>query len=341
MQLRIKMLNPPSGASTLTVNTSSGNVTKSIVTSGATAIAANAWQAGDTVMVTYDGTNWQATGVVVAGAPVYLQASRTYYVGGTGASDSNDGLSATVTGGHGPWATPQHAMNVISQFNLNGFNITINVANGTYGALTLSAMSGSGNVNWVGNNATPSSCVISGSAVSAITAGYCGRAHTFSGFGVAASGTYAGDPMIGVHVFGSGTVVQIQSMSFGACLGGHFSAEQGATLLIQGGYNVTGGCAGSTGGNGAHANAATNGQIQTPAAVSCTITTSVTFAAGWSVAGSLGFLQLLYSSITGGASVTGQRYNVSSNAVISTNGGGATYYPGTVAGSTASGGQYV
>jgi len=50
---------------------------------------------------------------------------------------------------------------------------------------------------------------------------------------------------------------------------------------------------------------------------------------------------LFFSSITGAGNVTGQKYSATINGTINSNGGGVNYYPGTVAGSTASGGQYV
>lgn len=277
-------------------------------------------------------------------APVqYLSANANYYVNSTTGSDAYDGTASTVGGGHGPWATLQHAMTFISQFNLNGFSITVNVANGTYGVLSLQAVAGSGNVNWVGNSGTPASCIISGAgtSLSCISGAYCGQAHTFNGFALTTSGVYSGDPMIGVHIFGSGTKLQLSNMSYGSCPGGHISAEQGATLIIAGNEFVTGGAAGSVGGNGFHINCATGAQLQTPAPINCTVTTAVSFAEGWFIASSVSFGQVLYGSLTGGGNVTGQRYNVNTNAVISTNGGGATYYPGTVAGANNSGGQYV
>jgi hypothetical protein len=44
--------------------------------------------------------------------------------------------------------------------------------------------------------------------------------------------------------------------------------------------------------------------------------------------------------VTFSGAATGKRYNVDLNAVISTAGGGASYYPGDAAGSAATGGQY-
>jgi hypothetical protein len=43
-------------------------------------------------------------------------------------------------------------------------------------------------------------------------------------------------------------------------------------------------------------------------------------------------------TFTGAA--TGKRYDVTENGVISTAGGGANYFPGNAAGTTATGGQY-
>jgi hypothetical protein len=50
---------------------------------------------------------------------------------------------------------------------------------------------------------------------------------------------------------------------------------------------------------------------------------------------------LLLASTTGGGNFTGARANVFLNSSINTNGGGASYYPGTSAVVIASGGQYV
>jgi hypothetical protein len=48
-----------------------------------------------------------------------------------------------------------------------------------------------------------------------------------------------------------------------------------------------------------------------------------------------------WSTFTGFGNITGQKYNVSMNAVINSSGGGINYYPGGTAGVASSGGQYV
>jgi hypothetical protein len=67
-----------------------------------------------------------------------------------------------------------------------------------------------------------------------------------------------------------------------------------------------------------------------------------TVAGAWQWINVQGNLYTLTDSqtFTGGGVITGSRYNVTLNAVIDTRGGGANYFPGSTAGSTATGGQY-
>ncbi|MCX6007029.1 MAG: DUF2793 domain-containing protein, partial [Chloroflexi bacterium] len=54
-----------------------------------------------------------------------------------------------------------------------------------------------------------------------------------------------------------------------------------------------------------------------------------------------GFLSdFIMNAITFSGSATGVRYSVTANSVLYTNSGGANYFPGSTAGSTATGGQY-
>jgi hypothetical protein len=55
----------------------------------------------------------------------------------------------------------------------------------------------------------------------------------------------------------------------------------------------------------------------------------------------LGQVNVRYTSITGGASVTGPKYLAFGNGVIDSVGMGVNYYPGSVAGSVNTGGQYL
>jgi hypothetical protein len=343
MKIAVKMAYAPTSAAVINVN---GLGNKSIVTSGGHAITHDAWAAGDIVEMVYDGTSWQAQGLPVAGAPIYLQASRDFYVNSSTGSDLYDGASATVAGGHGPWATLQHAMDYISQFNLNGFNISVHVADGTYANVVLARMSGSGNVAWIGNTSIPANCLIDngGNGRSALYGVGVGTCHTFTGFKVAASGSYTGvDPICGIACSGPGTAINIGVMDFGACQGAHIGVSQNAQVgLAPVAIKISGGCSGNAQMPGAHIFASAGGQVVNNAggAPALTISTAVSFPAGFVFASSLAFTAVVYSSITGAGNVTGPKYYAASNAIITTGGAGASYYPGTVAGSTVTGGQY-
>lgn len=341
LTVTMKIGNTNTGASVLNVN-SLGN--KPIKNTDGTDIAPNQLIAGALVCFQYDGTNFQVVwSSRVAGQPVFLTTAKTFYVNPDTGSDTYDGTaSAHGAGLIGPWQSLQHAMDVISTYNLNGHDITVLGANSVnYRPVSLKTMAGSGNVFWTGNAATPDACLIDGNGTSTtcVVAGNAGSAHVLNGWAVRSSGSYSNDAMNGVHIFGSGTRVELKSMSYGPCPGGHIAAEQGSTLILTGPEKVYGGCAGSTGGNGAHVSASTAAQIQTPAPMSCTVSAAVSFAAGWITASFGAIVQILYtgSAVVNPGNVTGQRYNVSANAVLSTNSGGINYYPGTVAGTAVTG----
>jgi hypothetical protein len=48
-----------------------------------------------------------------------------------------------------------------------------------------------------------------------------------------------------------------------------------------------------------------------------------------------------WNGTTFSGSATGPRYSVAGNSVVNTAGGGANFFPGNAAGSTATGGQYI
>ncbi|WP_205717116.1 hypothetical protein [Afipia massiliensis] len=70
-----------------------------------------------------------------------------------------------------------------------------------------------------------------------------------------------------------------------------------------------------------------------------TLTGTLAFSGGFAFADRLGFIT--NTNVTYSGSATGARYTANSNAVINTNGGGANFFPGSVAGSAATGGQYL
>jgi hypothetical protein len=110
---------------------------------------------------------------------------------------------------------------------------------------------------------------------------------------------------------------------------------------------VTGGV---TNANGAHLRASEG------ASISChipdlIIPNAINMAGFWLIADTLsriyqtgkpdGSQPNFYNSITGKANVSGQTYLASMNSIICTYGSGVSYFPGTIAGTTNTGGQYI
>lgn len=263
-----------------------------------------------------------------------LTADLSIYVSPTGNDTNNSGLALSS-----PFLTLQRAWNyIISTLDLNGFNVTVNVANGTYsGGLNARgsvAGLGTGNtVSFVGNVGSPGSVIISTTNAHAISA-QNGANFNISGFQLQATGTLGGAAASGILSTVSSNVTINGAMIFGACTGFHLWATQAA--LITGNaitYTVSGSSQGHLAASGSGSIVLLGPTIN----VSGTLSFSIAFAS----AGNLALVSVTGSAINVSGTVTGTRYSVTSNSVISTSGGGANVFPGTVAGATSTGGQYL
>ncbi|WP_316191601.1 MULTISPECIES: hypothetical protein [unclassified Bradyrhizobium] len=331
-----------SGPSWLTLN---GLGEKQIVRADGSALSFADMIGGSLQAFGWDGNRWQLLWMQrQPGAPIYLQAAQDYYVSNSG-SDANDGLTAGTA-----WATLQHAMNFITRFNLNGFNISIHVANGTYAALRCQMMAGSGFVFWIGNHANPQSCVVAGVNVTAISVVNCGQAHQFDGFSVTAGGSFGGsgaqDGMNGVQVSGAGTSTTLTNFNWGTCNGSHLGVSQAAVVTYAGAMSVSGS---PQGGNpmmtsGWHVYCVNSAIIQQPSLTSVSLTILAAIVCGngggWVECAGNSLVQIVYSSIINGGAVTGTRFYVANYAVISVVGAGDNHYPGSVAGTRGPNGTY-
>jgi hypothetical protein len=289
-------------------------------------VVIEAWDASD---LPYDnsGSGLTATTVqeaidelVVPGREV-LASSRTYYVR-TDGSDSNNGLTNSAGGA---FLTIQHAINIVyGTLDLYGNDVTIQVGAGTYPeAVVVSAPQvGAGVITLLGDTTTPANVTISSGSSSSIevqnggTLFVGGTKVTNSGF----AGWYANGGTIksagknemgaigshGLLADGPSTIFQTHEMILsGGCAGSHLQASNNSYIYIQGGtWTIVG-----TPSLGAFASAATSG-----------------------------VLYCFANSFSG--AITGAKYNVALNGAIQTNGGGAGYFPGSVAGTAATGGQY-
>lgn len=254
-----------------------------------------------------------------------LAAARTYYVR-TDGSDSNTGLANTAGGA---FLTIQKAIDTVAQLDIAGKTTTIQVADGTYGSFTLKNVGGfaaPGNLVIQGNNGTPANVLISG-ARAAIAADSITAVWDIKDLKVQA--TTAGSC---IEARG-GAKIRLYNLVYGAAVSSHmYSQGYGSLLTMMSSYAYVAAAA-------AHYNALNGGMINVGAVITATATGTLNFSAAFAYATLAGQISTNAMTFTGGT-ITGKKYTVSSNAVIFTN-GGANYFPGDSAGTTATGGQYV
>lgn len=254
-----------------------------------------------------------------------LRANRTYYVR-TDGNNSNDGLSNTPSGA---FQTIQRAYDVSSdRIDLNGFDVTIQVADGynTTGLAINRGLVGNNRIFLTGNTTTPGNCFLE------VTNNH-GVLNNINGFTVFVGGFRHSCLTAGSALWANGgNIVLNGNTLFGPSqTGDHFTATNGGVITISANYTV---------GNGAvnHWHAYGMGQII------CQNRT-VTISAPSSFTRWVGVATALVTStgctFVNPSNVIGDRYIVRRNGVIITEGSGATYFPGSVAGTVETGGQYI
>lgn len=252
-----------------------------------------------------------------------LTANRDYYVR-TDGSDSNNGLTDSPSGA---FLTIQKALDVAGTLDFSIYNVTINVGAGTFsgtGSSILKAFAGSGTLNIIGAGA--------GSTTISRTSGTCFYGdHTFCKYRISdmkLQTTTSGDC---IFLFGPG-LLNHSGIEFGTSAGTHLRAEQGASLVAIGNYSISGNAT-------YHMTAGLHSRINSSGR---TVTTSSTPAFSIAYAGSNRLSYVLANGMTfTGTGATGLRYIAISGGYIDTNGGGASYFPGSSAGSTSTGGTYL
>ena len=254
-----------------------------------------------------------------------LTTNGTFYVRPDG-SDSNNGLSNTAAGA---FATLQKAVDTVSRINRNGFELNIQVANGTYAGFVTKPLLGPGSTRITGNVTTPGSVVLNGASGSAgITVLHPG--YNITGFRpVGASGQS--------HFYVLGALVNIGNMEWtSVTVGSHMAVGNAGTLIIDGQQRFVGNA------NQGHMFAADGGTIRGGLNPSLVIPTTPLAVGDWAIATN-GFINLIYvGGISGAGNIaSGRKFSVSANGVINVQGAGVNYFPGVTPGVAASGGQYV
>ena len=289
---------------------------------------------GEIATFVYDGANFQKIGLGLPG-DITLTAARDLYVNPNG-SDSNDGLTLAT-----PFQTGDRAMAYIMRTNLNGYNMTVHFADGTYGGFTMqrplyASSNGYGSITLLGNLTTPANCLISGTTGDAIGCNLDVGSYIIRGFKVQTAGPGTSRGIVGL---GAATQLQLGMIDFGNCTYSHIHA-QGS---INGYLGPLGGYPSDTirlsGSALAHLTTYDMGRMNTqqPPLI---IPNPISFSSGFAAIAGISRADMLYQSITGGANVTGPKYAVTQNSVLGTSGSGVNYLPGSVAGTLQSGGQY-
>lgn len=252
-----------------------------------------------------------------------LSANRTYYVR-TDGSDSNTGLADTAGGA---FLTPQKAMDVVAGLDISIYTVTVNVRAGTYtGTLTLKTVVGGGTVQFIGDETTPANVTISVTGGNAVSGGVAIGTFVVAGFKLASSNTIDA-------IFASSLIVTLRNNEYAGTASYRIYSGSGAYVKMAGSANKI------SGGGSGFMIAERLSQIEDFGAT-YTLTANVTYISAFVVCRSLSILTCLATFTLGGFSVTGARYSVTLNGIINTSGGGASFFPGSTGGSSATGGQY-
>lgn len=257
------------------------------------------------------------------------RANTTYYVR-PGGSNSNSGL---VNDDGGAFLTIQHALNVAAADMIisGSSDVSIYVETGSYAeylVLPQILRAGSGRPKIVGIGYGPTDVV-----VRAVSAEYCGDwiLEYFSIANVEAVSNY------NALQVGRGASLECNVMDFGSAgTGRHVFVRDGGRVLCSD-YTVGGG-------GKSHIKAEAGGSFVFSGSA-ITFTASATFSEAvvqcLTGAGHVELTGVSFDVSTYSATVTGKRYDINGNGVCNTGGGGASFVPGTVAGTTATGGQYM
>lgn len=269
---------------------------------------------GQQAKIVSDGSNY-----TVANTPdrVRLGADTAIYVSTTG-DNANTALTTNM-----PLLTVQAAVDIVAKYyDLNGFTLTIQLADGTYTdtfhVYTPWVGGATENVIINGNETTPSNVYLYSQIIGVIA--YAQGAG--AGFAIRNCGMRSTNSICISAAHGAS--IWFKNIIFGASTNAHIYAMYGARIITQGGYTISGGAR-------FHITIDINSSfitsVSTPVILLNTPAISENFInlRGCAVAHTQNF------SFSGGA--TGTRYYAASNSSIITGGKGTSYFPGSIAGS--------
>lgn len=244
-----------------------------------------------------------------------LTANRTYYVATTG-SDSNNGLTVGT-----PFLTIDRAITVAAALDLSVYDVTISVGAGTFGRFTLKSTLGAGLVTINGAGAT--TIIDTTSQANILATDILGRWRV-----TGVKFTNSGSAFATIFVRNAALI--LGAVDFGTCVADHIYAAPNSYVLQDASYTISG---------SAPRHLRVEAAVLRGEGLTVTLTGTPAFSTAFLV-GETGGMALVGANTYSGAA-TGKRYDLTGNSVGRTYGGGASYLPGNVAGTTATGGQYI
>lgn len=251
-----------------------------------------------------------------------LTSDVTIYVNESTGDDANDGLTAGS-----PKATPQAAYDLLADsYDLAGYTATIQLADGSYTTPLVVVRpvpgGGLGTVVIQGNSSNPTAVDMT------VSAGQCIGSQS-PGCRITPQYMVLNGPYC-LIASNYGTINLGPGVTFGASSQAHIYSQFGGGIILGSSYSVTSGAS-------FHLQSL-HGFIQATSGITATLTGTPAFT---QTVRSTDGGQVALSGITFVGTATGVRYSASTNGVINTGGGGANFIPGSIAGATTTGGQYV
>lgn len=254
-----------------------------------------------------------------------LTSDQTFYVR-TDGSDSNMGTANTAAGA---FLTIGRAMTAVGAIDTGSHQLAVSVGAGTFNEFVVLAAAvgslapiliGGGSATIVqGNGSTPGTCFLNSNAGSWI----------IRNFKVQQQGSLTTNGLVAQ----STGIITFRGIEFGAVGAGlHIFSTASGTISCDGDYSITGGAQ-------VHIISNQAAILYSGFVVTITLTGTPAFSLAFAVANRVGLL-LCFSSYTFTGAATGQRYIAQLNGVIDTGGAGTTFFPGSIAGTTPTGGQY-
>lgn len=243
----------------------------------------------------------------------------------TDGSDTNDGSANTAAGA---FATINAAVAYASsRFNLAGRTLTVRLgAPGTFAGFSIQGAAGQ--ITIVGDTAAPGSYVISGAQP-----GFVSGSNVVLQ-GLTLSNTATTNNTLEAAYGGIVTLdrVTLTGVASSNVATAHLAASPGGSIGVGGALTINSS-------QGA-AFSARGGNVTIQTGVTVTFSGGPAFAAATATARGSGSA-ISANGATMSGSGTGTRFAVSGNGSIDVNGAGANFFPGSVAGTTATGGQYL